>query len=84
VVFTDPFGTAGLDFFNKISQAGGRMEISKDMHMVFHAVDAIEMPVQTLNNAPDVPVQVISLFDFENHRAIFGCEYNVIDDLGVC
>ena len=83
VVFFDPFGGGNLDLFDQIRQRDRRVQAGEQMDVIFDAADAVEVAVPLFDDAPDIFVKIIAVFFQQNGLSIFGCEDDVVNNLGV-
>jgi hypothetical protein len=72
---------ASLDVLDEIRQADGGVEAAKDVKVVFHTIDTVEMAVAVLDDAPNIAQEVFATVHLEARLAVVGGEDDVITNL---
>jgi len=73
----------GLDLFDQVSQANGRMQAGEQVKMVLRAVDAVKMAAPVFQDAPDVSEETLALGRHQRRHAVFRRKDDVVVNLGV-
>src|SRR5262249_39818122 len=82
-VLLDPFRAAGLDRFDKIGKATGRVNRCQDVDMIFNPIQPEQMAILIFNDAPDVTEKGFTTSFDQNAFAMFRRKNDVINDLRV-
>ena len=76
-----PNTTGDLDVFDIIGQGYGRVQVAKNMDMVFNAIDAVQLAIIVFDNTPNIFVKLFTMSLGDGWPSVFGTKYNLIVDL---